>query len=153
AHAGGSGVIEALTAPLAEDVLAFLDATVSPRGRRHWEWKYGAGDAAAPAAFCYRDAEGRVRGFIGLMRTALLTPEGAHPAAWFVDWYVAPGQPGSGMGLLRKAEASAGVLLTLQGSADTRQILPRLGWQQSTAGYTWVRPLRARMVGEWLAQR
>ncbi len=146
-------MISALTAPVAPDVLAFLDETVSRRGRAHWEWKYGAGSDAAPAGFCWRDADGRVRGFIGLMRTALCTPDGAHPAAWFVDWYVAPGQPGIGMGLLRKAEASAGILLTLQGSADTRQILPRLGWQESRAPVTWVRPLTARVAATWLARR
>lgn len=146
-------MITALESPLPDDVLAFLDHTVSARGRRHWEWKYGGGSAAAPAAYCWRDAEGRVLGFIGLMRTAMLTASGAQPAAWFVDWYVAPGHPGIGMGLLRKAEASAGLLLTLQGSADTRQILPRLGWRVSEAPVTWLRPLSARFLAAWLAAR
>lgn len=146
-------MITALEHPIPADVLAFLDRTVSPRGARHWQWKYGRGSAAAPAAFYWRDGDGRVLGFVGLMRTALLTPTGVHPAAWFVDWYVAPGQPGIGMGLLRRAEAAAGILLTLQGSADTRQILPRLGWKESAAPVTWLRPLSRRFAGEWLARQ
>jgi hypothetical protein len=146
-------VITALEHPIPDDVLAFLDTTVSHRGRDHWQWKYGRGTAAAPAAFYWRDASGRVLGFIGLMRTALQSAAGAHPAAWFVDWYVAPGQPGIGMALLRKAEASAGLLLTLQGSADTRQILPRLGWKESSAATTWLRPLSRRFTARWLARR
>lgn len=146
-------MITALEQPIPDDVLAFLDHTVSPRGRRHWQWKYGSGRGAAPAAFYWRAADGRVLGFIGLMHTALHVPGGVHPAAWFVDWYVAPGQPGIGMGLLRRAEAAAGILLTLQGSADTRQILPRLGWKESRAAVTWVAPLGRAFVGEWLARR
>lgn len=145
-------MIHALEHPIPDDVLGFLDQTVSARGRRHWEWKYGAGTAATPAAFYWRQAGGQVLGFIGLMRTAWHADGAVHPAAWFVDWYVAPGQPGIGMGLLRKAEAAAGVLLTLQGSADTRQILPRLGWKQSDAPVTWVRPLSRRFVGDWLSR-
>ncbi|HSQ00120.1 MAG TPA: hypothetical protein VL049_23095, partial [Candidatus Dormibacteraeota bacterium] len=143
-------MITALEQPIPDDVLAFLDDTVSPRGRRHWQWKYGRGSTDQPAAFYWRDADGRVLGFIGLMHTALHAAGGVHPAAWFVDWYVAPGQPGIGMGLLRKAEAAAGILLTLQGSADTRQILPRLGWKESTTPVTWVRPLSRRFVAAWL---
>lgn len=146
-------MIHALEQPIPDDVLGFLDHTVSARGRRHWQWKYGAGGADAPAAFYWRAADGQVLGFIGLMRTALHTAGAVHPAAWFVDWYVAPGQPGIGMGLLRKAEAAAGVLLTLQGSADTRQILPRLGWKESAAPVTWVRPLSRGFYAEWLARR
>ncbi|MBX3023431.1 hypothetical protein KF840_00835 [bacterium] len=146
-------MITALETPIPDDVLAFLDDTVSRRGRRHWQWKYGRGTADAPAAFYWRAADGRVLGFIGLMRTALHSDGGVHPAAWFVDWYVAPGQPGIGMGLLRRAEAAAGMLLTLQGSADTRQILPRLGWKESAAAVTWVRPLSRRFIAGWLARR
>ncbi|MEO8601659.1 MAG: hypothetical protein ABI629_03680 [bacterium] len=144
-------MITALGQPIPDDVVAFLDHVVSPRGRRHWQWKYGSG-GEAPPAFYWRDAGGRVLGFIGLMHTALQTAGGVHAAAWFVDWYVAPGQPGIGMALLRKAEAAAGILLTLQGSADTRQILPRLGWKESATAITWVRPLTPRSVAGWLAR-
>jgi hypothetical protein len=89
------------------------------------------------------------------MRTALQTPSGEHPAAWFVDWHVRPGAKGVGVGigLLRKAEAAAGMLLTLQGSADTQKILPKLGWKQSFVPRTWLRPLSARFLTAWITQR
>jgi hypothetical protein len=139
-----------------ETVFAFLDRTVSRRGREHWCWKYRttAGDAP-PAAFYWQEKDGSILGFIGLMRTALQTQSGEYPAAWFVDWHVTPGAKGVGVGigLLRKAEAAAGMLLTLQGSADTQKILPKLGWKQAFAPVTWVRPLSARFLSAWLEQR
>ncbi|HET9062658.1 MAG TPA: hypothetical protein VFO62_05165 [Candidatus Binatia bacterium] len=139
-----------------EAVFAFLDDTVSRRGRDHWCWKYRTRDAgAAPSAFYWQEEDGSVLGFIGLMRTVLQTPSGEHPAAWFVDWHVRPGAKGVGVGigLLRKAEAAAGMLLTLQGSADTQKILPKLGWKQSFAPRTWLRPLSGRFLATWIAQR
>jgi hypothetical protein len=148
-----TAVISAVDTSLPDDVLAFLDETVSRRGRGHWLWKYGRGSTAAPTAYYWSDGDGRVLGFIGLMRTDLHAGGAVHPAAWFVDWYVAPGQPGIGVGLLRKAESSAGILLTLQGSADTRQILPRLGWKVCDTPVTWLRPLSRRFIGDWLARQ
>ena len=139
-----------------EAVFAFLDDTVSRRGREHWCWKYRTKDASAPpSAFYWQEEDGSVLGFIGLMRTALQTSSGEHAAAWFVDWHVRPGAKGVGVGigLLRKAEAAAGMLLTLQGSADTQKILPKLGWKQSFAPVTWLRPLSGRFLTAWIAER
>jgi hypothetical protein len=134
---------------------AFLDSTVSPRGLAHWRWKYRLDTAELPTGYYWQDSDGRVLGFIGLMRTTLHAGEQRHPAAWFVDWHVTPGERGVGvgLGLLRKAEAAAGVLLTLQGSADTRQILPRLGWKQSPVPATWVRPLSPRFIADWTGRK
>jgi hypothetical protein len=83
--------------------------------------------------------------------TSLHGATAAHRAAWFVDWRVASGPQavGAGVGLLRAAEKHAGTLLTLQGSADTRRILPHLGWKQCDAPRTWVRPLTSRYVASW----
>lgn len=141
--------IHALDTGAPEAVFAFLDARVGPRGRTHWTWKYRLGAAEGPSAFYWEEANGEILGFIGLMRTALHDGARHHPAAWFVDWHVAPGERsvGVGLGLLRKAEAAAGILATLQGSPDTRQILPRLGWKQSCRTATWVRPLSPRFAG------
>lgn len=139
-----------------EAVFTFLDETVSRRGREHWCWKYRTTRTdAPPSAFYWQEEDGRVLGFIGLMRTALQTKSGEHPAAWFVDWHVPPGAKsvGVGIGLLRKAEAAAGMLLTLQGSADTQKILPKLGWKQSFTPSTWVRPLGGRFLLAWISQR
>lgn len=139
-----------------EAVFAFLDENVSHRGRQHWCWKYRtACTDAPPSAFYWEEKDTSVLGFIGLMRTTLQTANGDHPAAWFVDWRVGPGAKsvGVGVGLLRKAEAAARMLLTLQGSADTQTILPKLGWKQSFAPVTWVRPLSGRFLLGWMSQR
>ncbi len=139
---------------LPDDVVRFLNEVVSNRGREHWEWKYLGRNTSGPSAFYWREEDGSVSGFLGLMRTSLQTAASEHPAAWFVDWYVRPGsQGGVGFALLRKAEASAGALLTLQGSADTRQILPRLGWRETSAPRTFVRPLGGRFVANWARLR
>ena len=147
--------LRSLDADAPDAVFAFLDVHAAPRGRQHWRWKFGDGHAAAPSAFYWQDAADGVLGFIGMMRTTLYAGAQRHGAAWFVDWHVAPGQQGVGIGLalLRKAEAAAGILLTLQGSADTRQILPRLGWKPSLAPATWRRPLSARHLRDWWARR
>jgi hypothetical protein len=146
--------VHALDSDAPASVFAFLDQAVSARGREHWLWKYRIG-SNQPTAFYWQDDDGAVSGFIGLMRTTLQTEGSEHPAAWFVDWHVVPGAQsvGVGMGLLRKAEAAAGMLLTLQGSADTREILPRLGWKPSSAPSNWVLPLTSRFVSSWIAQR
>ena len=133
--------------PANRAMLAFLDTHVAARGAGHWRWKYRPGPNDLPAGFAWQEADGAILGYIGMMWTTLCTGGGgAHRAAWFVDWHVLPGDRavGVGFGLLRKAEAAAGALLTLQGSPDTRQILPRLGWKEATTTRTFVRPLTGR---------
>jgi len=134
--------------PADRATLAFLDAHVAARGADHWRWKYRPGPAGLPAGFAWQEADGQILGYIGLMWTTLSAAGAAHRAAWFVDWHVIPGDRavGVGFGLLRKAEAAAGVLLTLQGSPDTRRILPRLGWKEATNPRTFVRPLTGRAL-------
>ncbi len=135
-------------------VFEFLESRVAARGEAHWRWKYRFASGERPAAFYWQDEEGCILGFIGLMRTALESAGSSEPAAWFVDWHVAPqGGVGVGLGLLRKAEADAGMLLTLQGSDDTRKILPRLGWKQVEAASTWVRALSGRFAAAAMGRR
>jgi hypothetical protein len=138
-----------------ESVFTFLDERAGNRGAEHWRWKYRIGGHGRPAALYWEEDGGRIAGFIGMMHTQLESGSERAPAAWFVDWHVDPGSRsvGVGMGLLRKAEAASGSLLTLQGSADTREILPKLGWQQSLAPALYVRPLSRRYLSSRLASR
>jgi len=148
--------IEVFDAAAPDAVYDFLDERIGRRGRDHWAWKYRFHDSSQPNAFYWRGDDGAVLGFIGMMRTRLHGADGASwPAAWFVDWQVIPGDRGVGvgMGLLRKAEAAAGILLTLQGSEDTRKMLPRLGWKESLRPATWVRPLSGHYVADWTRRR
>lgn len=136
-------------------VFEFLDQTFAGRGRAHWRWKYRLGAGGPPAALYFESKDGRVLGFIGMMHTSLEHGSQRTPAAWFVDWHVVSGEGtvGVGIALLRKAEAAAGSLLTLQGSADTRQILPQLGWKESLGPAVFVRPLTSRYVASLLGNR
>jgi len=147
--------IRPLTTDTAPAVFSFLDQIVGSRGAEHWRWKYPLDRPGAPPGFFWEEAGGEILGFIGLMHTALQRDGREWPVAWFVDWHVPAHERavGVGLGLLRKAEAVAGTLLTLQGTAHTRQMLPRLGWHESRAVATWVRPLSARMVGAWARRR
>jgi len=142
--------ILALEASSPDAVFEFLETGVSPRGRAHWRWKYQLERAAPGRAFYHLARDGSVGGFIGLMPTTLYSRDTTARAAWFVDWATRPGEGGVGVGvgLLRRAEAATDVLLTLQGSADTRQILPKLRWHAVERPATWVLRSSARGLVE-----
>jgi hypothetical protein len=68
--------IKVLDAQASDAVFAFLDQTMvvrgqQGRGREHWRWKYRLRAARPPSAFYWQESDGRVIGFIGLMRTTL----------------------------------------------------------------------------------
>lgn len=140
--------IEPLAASAPDSVFEFLERRVSPRGRDHWRWKYQLDRGEPGRAFYHTGAGGTIGGFIGLLPTTLHTAHGTARAAWFVDWATAPGEGsvGAGVGLLRRAETATEALLTLQGSADTQRILPKLRWQSVETPALWVRPVSARGI-------
>jgi hypothetical protein len=142
--------IATLTRSSPDAVFRFLDEHVSARGREHWHWKYQLDREETARAFYHAAADGTVGGFIGLLPTTLHTPAATARAAWFVDWATLPGEGGVGVGvgLLRRAEAATEALLTLQGSADTREILPRLRWHSVETPATWVLRVSARAIAE-----
>jgi len=131
-------------------VFDFLETTVSRRGPEHWRWKYQLDRGLPGRAFYHAASDGTVGGFVGLLPTTLHAGTTTARAAWFVDWATRPGDGsvGIGVGLLRRAEAATDVLLTLQGSADTRAILPKLRWQSTDTPATWVRRLSAKSLVE-----
>ncbi len=141
--------ITPLAASAPDVVFDFLDTKVSARGRAHWQWKYQLASGQSGRAFYHTGADGSVGGFIGLLPTTLHTHDRTATAAWFVDWATAPGEGsvGAGVGLLRRAETATEVLLTLQGSADTQRILPKLRWQSVATPAMWVRPVSALGIG------
>jgi len=142
--------IEPLEPSSPESVFEFLEGRGAPRGRDHWAWKYQLGRGDGGRAFYHRAADQRVGGFIGLLPTTLHTADTTARAAWFVDWATAPGEGsvGVGVGLLRRAQASTDILLTLEGSEDTRKILPKLRWTSSEGPATWILRLSARAIAE-----
>ena len=147
--------IETLQPSSPESVFDFLEHRGTRRGRAHWAWKYQL-DRSAPAdgvdgrAFFHRGGNDAVGGFIGLLPTTLHTADKTARAAWFVDWATAPGEGsvGVGVGLLRRAQAATDILLTLEGSEDTRKILPKLRWTSSEGPATWILRLTPRAITE-----
>jgi hypothetical protein len=139
--------IAALEASSPAMVFDFLEGHVSPRGRAHWAWKYQL-DHATGRAFYHVATDGRVGGFIGTLPTVLHAEDRTARAAWFVDWATRPGEGGVGAGvaLLRRAESATDVLLTLQGSHDTQQILPKLRWHVVDTPATWILRSSARAI-------
>jgi hypothetical protein len=140
--------IESLQASSPAAVFAFLDARLARRTRAHWTWKYRLDDPAGARAFYYIGADGTVGGFIGILPTTLHAPNAAVDAAWFVDWATGagPASVGAGVALLRHAQARTTMLLTLVGSADTRQILPKLRWMSDDRPGLWILRLTARAL-------
>src|SRR6185295_12430768 len=149
-RAGSSVSIVALESAAPEAVFRFLETTVSARGADHWRWKYQLDRVAPARAFYHAGPDGTVGGFVGLMPTTLHAPDATARAAWFVDWATAAGDGsvGIGVGLLRRAEKETDVLLTLQGSADTRSILPKLRWRSVETPAMWLRRVSARSIAE-----
>lgn len=138
--------IESLRASSPEAAFTFLDERIARRERAHWTWKYGLAADDGARAFYHAGADGSVGGFIGLLPTALCTEGGEIPAAWFVDWATGAGSVGAGVALLRHAQARTTILLTLVGSADTRQILPKLRWMCEERPGLWILRLTARAL-------
>ncbi|MFN8545578.1 MAG: hypothetical protein U0807_15415 [Candidatus Binatia bacterium] len=145
--------ILALAESSPEAVFEFLETRMSARGRAHWRWKFQLGRDRDGRAFFHQAPDGRVTGFIGLLPTALHAPGRVVRATWFVDWATGEGGVGAGVGLLRRAQATTDILLTLGGSPDTVAILPRLKWQRIDAPGMWILPVSGRTVAARAAGR
>src|SRR5262249_7901471 len=63
------------------------------------------------------------------------------------------GSVGVGLGLLRHAQKTTDLLLTLNGSLETRALLPKLRWQAIETAGVWVRPVSARALAARAARR
>jgi len=141
--------IAPLAAELPVPVFEFLERKVSVRGATHWRWKYGRPDRA----FYHQSGDGGVAGFIGLMPTTLYDQGRVLRATWFCDWATGEGSVGVGLGLLRHAQKTTDLLLTLNGSLETRALLPKLRWQAIETAGVWVRPVSARALAARAAKR
>ncbi len=71
------------------------------------------------------------------------------------DWYTLPELRLSGLGikLLRNLMKHPDPILAAGGSADTRALLPRLGWRDLAESHRWVLPLRGQHYAEVLEAR
>jgi len=117
------------TAPfLDEALLRWKYDTPRPdwQGSRSYAWMEGS-EIAAHACVC------PVTYCVGGRRVA---------ASYLIDWASSRRSPGAGVLLLRKLAALFPVLLAIGGSADTRQILPKLGYKAAGELAFFVRVVR-----------
>ena len=157
----------------------FLAAQGLDTGVDILKWKFPA-DTTSPPCSWVALLGGEIVGHIGVIPTTIAHPlprNESIPAGWFVDWMVREDLRSRGIGifLLREALATDRILMTIQGSADTRRALPQLGWAnpamlslyklnlrptaaaagllQSCAAYAaqrlWFHPIRYRPPQNW----
>lgn len=72
----------------------------------------------------------------------LATPTGTINAVQALDWAGARTSPGAGVAIMRKLESLAGVLITVGGSVETHQVLPRIGFAERGSIRLYARVLR-----------
>ncbi|HPD30798.1 MAG TPA: GNAT family N-acetyltransferase [Phycisphaerae bacterium] len=116
-------------------VAAFLTDGGMPHTAATLRWKFwdSPGRLNGCGKSIVAEIDGRIVGHIGIMpATVHLDSPGASgvPGGWFVDWVVRRDLRSRGIGifLLREAEKTCRALMTIQGTADTRQALPALQW-------------------------
>lgn len=94
--------------------------------------------------------DGQMVGHVGVMPTELLSKENAVvECGWFVDWMVREDLRGRALGvfLLREALRHWPLLMTIQGTADTREALQLLGWTRVDEASVYKLNLRPRALG------
>ncbi len=113
----------------------FLTAEGMPHTPDTLQWKFrdSPGDLAGFGKSIVAEIDGRIVGHIGVMPTSVFVDSsqpGELSGGWFVDWVVREDLRSRGIGvfLLREAQKTCRALMTIQGTADTRQALPALQW-------------------------
>ncbi|MFZ3188708.1 MAG: hypothetical protein WB523_18855 [Candidatus Sulfotelmatobacter sp.] len=74
--------------------------------------------------------EGHIVAHAGVWPVTLETPKTEIRAMHLIDWAASRSTVGAGVHLLKKVRDMADVLLTVGGSADTRNLLPKLGYKR-----------------------
>lgn len=123
------------------ELSAFLTEQQMARSAGVLRWKYRLDkiDTDRPCSWICR-YDDQIVGHIGANPTQWHSPDGSvQDGAWFVDWVVCAELRSRGIGifLLREAEQCHGGLLTVQGSADTRNALPQLHWTFSNSAFVY----------------
>lgn len=113
------------------------------------QWKYFADHPqwTGPRSFAIKQA-GPIVAHGGVWPVMLETPNGQVRAIHLIDWAASRTAIGAGIHLLRKMAGLGDVLLTIGGSQDTRNLLPKLGYKR----YGELRRY-ARVIRPWLQFR
>jgi hypothetical protein len=92
--------------------------------------------------------EGEIVAHGGVFPVTFLTENGEVNGIHLIDWAGSPSAPGAGVLLLRKLASRADTFLTVGGSIETRQILPRIGFKRRSDLQVY-----ARVVRPWVQFR
>jgi hypothetical protein len=112
-------------------------------------WKYFADhpEWTGPRSFAVKQ-DGHIVAHGGVWPVSLVMPKTEVKAVHLIDWTASRSAVGAGVYLLRKMTGLADILLTIGGSQDTRNLLPKLGYK----GCGELRRY-ARVVRPWLQFR
>ncbi|MGA2234457.1 MAG: hypothetical protein ABSG23_03220 [Terriglobales bacterium] len=137
------------------DLIQFLvksfraDPTVNSFRPEVIHWKYFADhpEWMGPRSLAVKQ-EGQIVAHGGVWPISLVTPKTEVKAIHLIDWAASRSAVGAGVHLLRKMMGLADVLLTIGGSQDTRNLLPKLGYKRCGELRRY-----ARVVRPWLQFR
>jgi hypothetical protein len=112
-------------------------------------WKYFAHHPEWKNARSYAvKQDGQIVAHGGVWPVRLVTPQTEIKAIHLIDWAASRSAVGAGVHLLRKVADLGDILLTIGGSRDTRNLLPKLGYRTCGELLQY-----ARVVRPWLLLR
>ena len=113
----------------------------------HWKYFAGHSEWAGSRSFVVK-RDGQIVSHGGVWPLRIAMPKAEVKLIHLIDWAASRSAVGAGVQLLRKVAGLADVLITIGGSADTRNLLPKLGYRR--VGELWQ---YAMVVRPWLQFR
>jgi hypothetical protein len=113
----------------------------------HWKYFADHPEWTSPRSLAVKQ-EGQIVAHGGVWPIILVTPKTEVKAIHLIDWAASRSAVGAGVHLLRKVAGLADMLLTIGGSQDTRNLLPKLGYKRCGELRRY-----ARVVRPWLQFR
>jgi len=113
----------------------------------HWKYFAEHPQWTGPRSFAVK-RDGEIVAHGGVWPVVLRTPQTEVKAVHLIDWASTRSAVGAGVHLLRMMTGLADVLLTIGGSQDTRNVLPKLGYKSCGELRRY-----ARVIRPWLQLR
>ena len=113
----------------------------------HWKYFAEHPQWTGPRSFVVK-RDGQIVAHGGVWPVILRTPQADVKAMHLIDWAASRSAVGAGVHLLRVMTGLADVLLTIGGSQDTRNVLPKLGYKRCGELRRY-----ARVIRPWLQLR
>jgi hypothetical protein len=113
----------------------------------HWKYFADHPEWTSPRSFAIKQ-QGQIVAHGGVWPVSLVTPKTEVKAIHVIDWAASRSAVGAGVHLLRKVGGLADMLLTIGGSQDTTNLLPKLGYKRCGELRRY-----ARVIRPWLQFR